>query len=310
MLKVDVIIPTYKPDTKVVMLVQKLLKQTYEIHEIHLIDTETGIFPAELYDFDKVRITHIEKTEFDHGGTRHFGAEVSEADFLVYMTQDAVPVNERLIEELLKPFEMEGVAVAYGRQLPAPDCRFIERYTRAFNYPETDRVKSLADIDQMGIKTYFCSDVCAVYKKSVYEELGGFERNVIFNEDMIMAARVIQAGYKVAYTAEAKVIHSHNYNPIQQFHRNFDLAVSQSDHPEIFANIKSEKEGMRLVKDTAEYLVRKGKPWLLISLVITSGFKYLGYKCGMNYRKLPGSVILKCTMNQGYWLRRQALKEH
>ena len=37
----------------------------------------------------------------------------------------------------------------------------------------------------------------------------------------------------IAYVAEARVVHSHNYTNRQQLHRNFDLAVSQADHPEI-----------------------------------------------------------------------------
>ncbi len=299
--KVDVIIPTYQPDEKVVVLVKKLLKQTCEINEIHLIDTETGVFPKELYELEKIRVTHIRQKDFDHGGTRHLGASKSDADFIVYMTQDAMPVNERMIEELIRPFDMPDAAVTYGRQLPAADCRLIERYTRAFNYPEQGIVKSAKDVERLGIKAYFCSDVCAAYRKSIYEELGGFERKTIFNEDMIMAAKAIQAGYKVVYAAEAKVIHSHNYSPMQQFHRNFDLAVSQCEHPEIFANIKSEKEGMRLVKDTAAYLLKKGKPWQIGSLILTSGCKYLGYKCGMNYKKMPRRMVMKCTMNPGYW---------
>lgn len=84
--------------------------------------------------------------------------------------------------------------------------------------------------------------------------------STIFNEDMIFAAGMIQKGYSLAYCADARVIHSHNYSGLEQLHRNFDLAVSQADHPEIFQNVPSEKEGMRLVIDTARYLMYKHKP--------------------------------------------------
>lgn len=67
--------------------------------------------------------------------------------------------------------------------------------------------------------------------------------STLFNEDMIYAATAMDAGYAVAYVPEAKVVHSHNLTPMQQFHRNFDLAVSQAEHPEIFAELKSEGEG-------------------------------------------------------------------
>lgn len=299
---VDIIIPTYRPDESVVYLMKKLLKQTYPIHEIHIIDTETGIFPKELKNLsDKIRISKIKPEQFDHGGTRHEGAMQSHADIIVYMTQDAMPVNEYLIEELVKAFDNEKIAAAYARQLPNSKCNVIERYTRAFNYPEQSRIKSLEDLETLGIKTYFCSDVCAAYRKSVYESLGGFEEKTIFNEDMIMAAKIIQSGGSVKYVAEAKVIHSHNYNCKQQFQRNFDLAVSQVEHPEVFQNIKSESEGMRLVKNTMTYLIKIKKPWLIIKLILQSGFKYTGYCLGRKYTQLPMWLIKKCTMNQRYW---------
>ena len=41
--------------------------------------------------------------------------------------------------------------------------------------------------------------------------MGGFVASYHFNEDMIMASKVIQAGYKIAYVAEAMVIHAHKY---------------------------------------------------------------------------------------------------
>lgn len=299
---VDIIIPTYRPDESVVYLMKKLLKQTYPIHEIHIIDTETGIFPKELKNLsDKIRISKIKPEQFDHGGTRHEGAMQSHADIIIYMTQDAMPVNEYLIEELVKAFDNEKIAAAYARQLPNSKCNVIERYTRAFNYPEQSRIKSLEDLETLGIKTYFCSDVCAAYRKSVYESLGGFEEKTIFNEDMIMAAKIIQSGGSVKYVAEAKVIHSHNYNCKQQFQRNFDLAVSQVEHPEVFQNIKSESEGMRLVKNTMIYLIKIKKPWLIIKLILQSGFKYMGYCLGKKYGQLPMWLIKKCTMNQRYW---------
>lgn len=299
---VDVLIPTYKPDQKCVQLVRRLLKQSVAVHRIYLIDTDTGIFPEELYGIsDRVLIHRIFPEVFDHGGTRNLGAELSDAEILVYMTQDAVPADEYLIERLVEGFEEERVGAVYARQLPAEDCQLIERYTRGFNYPKTSRLKSAEDLPVLGIKTYFCSNVCAAYRRDVYVQMGGFVKKTIFNEDMILAGKMIQNGWSIYYAADAKVIHSHNYNCRQQFHRNFDLAVSQADHPEIFEGVPSEGEGMRLVKDTAVYLIKIKKPWLILSLVWKSGFKYLGYQLGKHYKKLPRWLVLKCTMNPRYW---------
>lgn len=148
------------------------------------------------------------------------------------------------------------------------------------------RKKGKADIEEMGIKTFFCSDVCAAYRVDLFHKLGGFESSVIFNEDMFFAAKAVFAGYYVKYEAEAKVIHSHNYTVRQQFHRNFDLAVSQTMHPEIFEQISSEAEGMKLVKSTMKYLCSIGKPYLIFELGIQCVGKYAGYRLGKRYKKL------------------------
>lgn len=299
---VDLVIPVYKPDRKFDQLMQMLQKQTYPIGKILIMNTEKAYFPKKGYEeLPHVEVRHLKKKEFDHGGTRDSAASLLEGELILFMTQDAVPVDEYLVEKLAAAFEDENVAAAYARQLPAADCELQERYTRSFNYPPKSSVKSAEDLSKYGIKTFFCSNVCAMYRRSVYEKLGGFEKRTIFNEDMIFAGKIIQNGGRIAYVAEARVIHSHNYGNMEQLRRNFDLAVSQAEHPEIFSMAKSESEGIRMVKQTANYLLRIRKPWLIISLAVKSGFKYTGYLLGKSYRKLPKKLILKITMNRSYW---------
>lgn len=302
-MKVDVIIPTYKPGKEFEKLIGRLQKQEYPIHKIIIINTRTDIFPDELDRSNyEIEITHIEPDQFDHGGTRNMGAGMSDADIVVYMTQDAIPVDEKLIGTFAKIFEENpDIGIAYGRQLPREECNIIERYTRRFNYPEKSLIKTKEDLPKLGIKTFFCSDVCAAYRRNYLLSAGGFENPTIFNEDMIFAGKRIYAGDKVAYVAEAKVIHSHNYTGRQQFHRNFDLAVSQAQHPEVFEGVPSEGEGIRMVKATAKYLVRNGYPWKVFMLVYQSGCKYIGYFLGKRYEKLPMWLILKCTSSRKYW---------
>lgn len=303
---VDVVIPTYRPDVRFEELLRRLGKQNYPIRRIYVINTKSGTFPEKVERMPGVGVTHISLSEFDHGATRDMGFSLSDADILVFMTQDAVPANTRLIEELVKALKQtDRVGVSYARQLPAKNCDMIERYTRKFNYPEESRVKDKGDLPELGIKTFFCSDVCAAYRRDIYLEMGGFTQRTIFNEDMIMAAKMVNAGYQVAYAAAAQVIHSHNYSGLQQFHRNFDMAVSQADHPEIFEGIRSEGEGIRLVKQTMMHLIKSRKPYLIPSLIYKSSCKYLGYKLGRNYRRLPLWLVRICSTSTTYWEKRQ-----
>ena len=304
---VDVIIPGYRPGReKLTKLIDWLNKQTVKPSHVFFMQTlveekEDEEVLQMLQKAENVEIVPIEKKDFDHGGTRNKGAALSKADYMLFMTQDAVPVDAYLIENLVQAMEEEEAATAYGRQLPDDTVGVIEHYTREFNYPAKSYVKSQKDLETMGIKTYFCSNVCAMYRKDVYEKMGGFVLHTIFNEDMIMASKVIQAGYKIAYVAEAMVIHAHKYTYRQQFTRNFDLAVSQRQYHEIFDAVKSESEGMRLVKNTMKYLFRHGKWYLVPDLIFQSGFKFLGYRFGKKYDKLPLWLVKKFSMNPSYW---------
>lgn len=306
--KVDVVIPTYKPGKKFSRLLKMLQRQTWPVGKIIVMNTEKSFWNEHGFEGIKnLEVHHLTKEEFDHGETRNRGMRFSRADIVAFMTDDAVPADEHLIEALVKAFEQRGpegeaVIMAYARQLPDKDCPLAERYTRSFNYPEESCVKTRADLEQMGIKTFFASNVCCAYDREKFWFQGGFIRRTIFNEDMIFAGKaLLQDDYAVAYAAGARVIHSHNYNCRQQFKRNFDLAVSQADHPELFGCVRSESEGIRLVKSTARFLIRRGKPWLVPGLVVKSGFKFLGYRAGKCYRLLPKWLILKLTMNREYW---------
>ena len=304
--KVDVIIPTYKPDDRLYKTVDRLLKQTKPVNQIYLINTipadGTRVSVAERYnDVERVTVKEILQSEFNHGGTRNMGVELSDADYVVMMTQDAVPADKYLIEELLAPFSEDGVAASYARQLATKEVGMIEQFTRSFIYPAEDERKTRADLERLGIKTYFCSDVCAAYRKKTYLEMGGFVTRTIFNEDTIMASKLIDAGYTVAYASRAKVFHAHKYTGKQQFQRNFDLGVSHREYREIFEAVPSESEGIKLVKKPIGYLWKQGNPWLIWNLIWQSGCKFLGYRLGKKYDRLPQWFVKLCSSQKSYW---------
>lgn len=307
MRKIDIIIPVYKPDQKFLALVDKLEHQTVAVNKIIIMNTEREYFDRLVKGtsfFEKYRnvcVTNLKKEDFDHGLTRRQGVEQSDAQVFVMMTMDAMPVDEDLVEKLTAPLEKEDVAVSYGRQMAGKNSGEIERYTRKFNYPGKGCEKSAKDVEKLGIKAFFCSNVCAAYRRDIYDRLGGFVSRTIFNEDMIYAAGAIKAGYKIVYAADAKVVHCHNYTYRQQFHRNFDLGVSQADHPEVFAAVSSEGEGAALIRKTTVHLWKSGKKRLIPVLYISSCFKYAGYLLGKHYKGLPKCLVLKCTMSEEYW---------
>ena len=135
----DVIIPTYKPGEELKTLLKGILIQTLRPDNIIIINTEEKFWKKEFEEILPVQVKHIKKSDFDHGATRRLGAEMSDSDFFVCMTQDARPKDGRLFAILLSVFEDEKVAISYARQETDEKAGEIERYTREFNYPDKDR---------------------------------------------------------------------------------------------------------------------------------------------------------------------------
>ncbi|MGN1024091.1 MAG: glycosyltransferase family 2 protein [Lachnospiraceae bacterium] len=314
-MRIEAVIPVYRPDEKLLRLLEGLSSQRAEVAAVHLVNTQKDLFDAFLQtqdmteeaflrSFPQVDLLHIEKKDFDHGATRNLGAGRcrKDADVILFMTQDAVPADENLTENLTAPMKEDALlAACCARQLAAPGADAAERISRQFNYPEVSRTKSQEDFEALGIKTYFCSNVCAAYRASIFWALGSFPSPMIFNEDMVFAGRALQAGYRIRYCADARVYHSHSYGPMQQFHRNFDLGVSQAQHPEIFSGTKSEGEGMRYVKAVLRTMRTEHGLSRAPAFLVCCAFRYLGYRKGKNYTKLSQKKILRYTGNRGFW---------
>ena len=193
---VDVMIPTYKPGQEFAELLPRLLEQTYPIRSIRVVNTGKKFWnPAWEQLSDKIMVEHIRPSEFDHGGTRRAMAESSDADLLLFMTQDAMPYDNACVEHLVEKFSLPHVKAAYARQLPRDDCRTLERFTRGFNYPEESDIKDAGDLPKLGVKTFFCSNVCAMYDRRTYEELGGFVESILCRRAMRLPMRQMRRWY-------------------------------------------------------------------------------------------------------------------
>ena len=300
--KISVIIPTLNAASEIDCLLQALLKQNKKADEIIVIDSSSDDDTQNICKkYNEVKLLTVDRHKFDHGETRAIAFNQAIGDFVLFLTQDAITADEEYISNLLFPFKDEKVAMVSGRQCAKNNASAIEKLTREFNYPEISNVRSETDIPRLGIKTFFASDVCSAYCRSAYEQIGGFDYPIITNEDLLIAAKFIHAGYKVAYAADAKVIHSHDYTLKQQFMRNFDIGVCLRIYENYFENLKVSSEGAKMVKWIIRELLKKGKVSSLIYYVFECASKLLGNKLGMNYKKLPYELVKAFSLNKQYW---------
>jgi rhamnosyltransferase len=228
---VSIIIPTFNAGTKFGELLEALDTQTLRAEEILVIDSTSTDGTAELAQSRGCKVVQINKHDFEHGTTRNFGVAQTDSEFVVFLTQDAIPADEHVIAELIKPLEADpNIAICYGRQLPKPNAGPLERFWREFNYPPHSVLKTEKDIPILGLRAFFCSNCCSAIRRSTFDKLGGFKNNVIVNEDMLFAAKATLQGYSVYYSAAAKVYHSHSYSLPQTFKRYFNIGRFFADN--------------------------------------------------------------------------------
>jgi rhamnosyltransferase len=304
--KISIIIPTYNAQNYLPKLLDKIKNQSINEHELIIIDSSSKDKTVEIAKNYTDKVIVIPQNEFDHGGTRARAAELAKGRILVYLTQDALPYDDKTIENIIKVFEDENVGAAYGRQLSYEDTNLFGKHLREFNYGEASYIRDKRDISKYGIKTAFLSDSFAAYRKSSLESIGWFKSDLILGEDTYAGAKMILSDYKLAYVAEAKVYHSHSYTVLQEFKRYFDIGVFHKYESWILESFgKAEGEGMKYIKSEIKYLLKNNAWYLLPEWFIRNGMKYLGYKLGQKYEKLPMWLIKKLSMHHRWWDKRR-----
>lgn len=302
-MKFTAIIPTYNAGTLWQKWIETYQNQSLKADQVIVIDSSSTDQTAVLAEQVGFFVKKIAKSEFNHGRTRNVAAALASTDseILVFLTQDALLADSNSLRNLIKNFEDPEIAAVYGRQLPHRDANPLATHARLFNYPAESQIKSKADISSLGIKTAFMSNSFSAYRKSVFDELGGFPENTILAEDMHLAARMILADYKVAYSAEATVYHSHNYSLIEEFKRYFDIGVFQQKEAWIQDKFgKVGGEGKRFVLSELKFLWKK-QPLIIPKAIFSTLFKFLGFKFGINWHKLPYFLCKQMSMHKGYW---------
>jgi rhamnosyltransferase len=267
-----------------------------------IIDSESNDGTADIALEAGCRVHRIRKKDFNHGGTRNLGVSLATGDILVFMTQDAILADAHALQALVEPFKDPMVGAVCGRQLPHKNANPLAAHARLFNYPSSSCIKTKADIPRLGIKVPFISNSFSAYRKSALQEVGGFPEHVILSEDMCVAAKMILAGYSIAYAGEAKVYHSHNYTPLQEFRRYFDIGAFHSQEAWIQKTFGGAGgEGLRYIRSELAYARKHGWYWAFRSL-LTCMLKLVGYKLGKWESMLPKFCKRWLSMNKGFWV--------
>jgi rhamnosyltransferase len=274
-------IPTLNAGNTWVEFVCALKAQTLQPYEVLVLDSSSTDGTADLARRDGCRVVTIPPAEFRHGGTRQIAAELAlGAEILVYLTQDSVLADTDALARLAAAFDDASVGAAYGRQLPRPGANPIEAHARLFNYPRVSAIRSFDSKTSLGFKSIFFSNSFGAYRRTALEQAGGFPKESNFGEDTVVAASLLQNGWRIAYVAEAQTYHSHAHTCYEEFQRYYKIGRLHESEPRLLRDFgKLSGEGRRFVISEIKYL-SKSAPWLIPEAMLRTSLKYLGYKRG------------------------------
>ena len=243
----------------------------------------------------------IPRCEFNHGATRELARAHLGTDIVVMVTPDAYARDPEFLEKLVAPVITGKADVSYARQLPRQGAGFFERFAREFNYPETSHIRSLVDIPQWGVYTFFCSNSCAAWSNAGLDQVGGF-MPALTNEDYLATAKILQAGGRVAYVAEAEIYHSHYYTLVQEFRRYFDTGYMRAEHPWVTMMVgPAERRGTAFAGKMLGRLAREC-PVLIPYALLQTAAKWLGFRVGYWSLKAPLWWKKMLSAQDYYWV--------
>jgi rhamnosyltransferase len=300
---VSVIIPTYNAGKYLPALLKKIREQSIRDLELIVVDSSSKDNTLEIARSFDAKTILVAKENFDHGGTRTFAGKQSKGEIIVFLTQDALPANQGALSSIIAPIQADpSIGAVYGRQIPYPEASPFAAHSRNFIYPQESFVRTLEDKSRYKIKTAFLSNAFSAYSREALESIGWFKENLISTEDTYAGAKMLMAGYKLAYSAEAAVCHSHNYTVWQEFKRYFDIGSFHKNENWIIEEFgKANDEGVKYLLSELSFILKSKKFWLLGEFFLRNLFKICGYRLGYHFKLLPKWLIKKWSMHRGWW---------
>lgn len=276
---VDIVCPLYNASEYIEGLHNSLLKQkNVEIKNFKYVLTEGKDNTEEYLINNKINYRKIKREEFSHSLTREKEAMLSDADVVVFITQDVVIEDELWLYNLVKDIDDKEIVAAYSRQLTKYNN--LEKYTRECNYPDKDSIKSKEDIEKYGLKTFFFSDAASAINTKVFKSLNGYDnKNLPISEDMYIAYKIIMNGYKIKYCSDSVVYHSHKFT-LKEIYDRYKLTGKFFKQNSYLDQYGTNGSGASLAKYILKRIFQEKRFLLLFRYPFDMAARFIGMKVG------------------------------
>lgn len=284
-MNIDIICPLYYAERYIEDLDANIKKQkNVDINSIRYVLTKSEDKTEEILKRLKVVYKVIEPQEFSHSLTREKEAFESEADILVFITQDIIIQDDMWLYYLVKDIENGKCDAAFSRQI-CNNSDTIEKYTRELNYPDKSYYKTKKDIENMQIKTFFFSDTASAIRRDVFIKLNGYDKKKLpTNEDMYLAYKIIMNDYTIKYCADSEVIHSHDFSFKEQYRRYYDTGKFFKEN-EYLNQYKVNDSGLGMANYVLKRAIQDRNVKVLVKFVPNMIARIIGMKMGKRSKR-------------------------
>ncbi|MCI4625519.1 MAG: glycosyltransferase, partial [Candidatus Magnetoovum sp. WYHC-5] len=237
-IKVSVIVPTKNAGVELDYVLRRVVQQE-GIKDIELITIDSGSTDdtVEICKSYTSNVFQIAPEEFHHANTRTLGGEKASGDYLVFITQDSIPVGNQWLYKLIMPVYKDEVSAVSVKQIIRSDADLFATWANFthnfFMQFERDRVsnskmfKSFAELDVQSKRIIAGLDnVCMAIKKEVFDK---YKFAPGYAEDLDLGIKLINDGHSLMFQASNAVIHSHNRPPLYFFKRSYVDGYSLSE---------------------------------------------------------------------------------
>lgn len=278
-MKIDVICPLYNAWEYIEKLDQSLMRQKkVKIDKIRYILTESTDQTEQYLKKHKRYYSKIKKEDFSHSLSREEEALKSNADILVFITQDVVIEDELFLYHLTKDISKNNIEATYARQISKYNN--IEKYTRENNYPNQDKIVSKKDISRLGLKTFFSSDAAGAISTRVFREVEGYDhKRLPISEDMYITYKIIMKGYCVKYCSDAICYHSHKFT-LKQIYDRYKLTGKFFKQNRYLDQYGTTESGASMAKYILKRILEEKRFLLLFRYPFDMAARLIGMKMG------------------------------
>ena len=281
---VSVVIPTYNGGPLFEEVLERVFRQKMQPSEVIVIDSSSSDGTELVAKAFPVEFHRISKAAFGHGKTRNYGATLANGEYVVFLTQDAMPSDDLWLLNLVQSLDSPRVAGAFSRQVARDQAAPMEKFFYSEMYPAQSKIIGRADAGSGDV--VFSNASSAIRKSFIMEH--PFAEDILMSEDLAWALQILDEDYEIMYEADSLVTHSHDASIQSLIKRYYCFGISHRQIARVTGHKPAYfRRGVAVSVQELRYLVDNGQIAAISPALSYEAAKAVGLILGKYDDRMP-----------------------